>query len=55
LKASKTSIADVDVEMTSEVNSSGTAQTGCRVKIKLEMPEGVVEIHHSDPRSCSTC
>ncbi len=58
-KASKTSVADVDVEMASDVGSMGTARTGRGAKAKLEMPDSenppaeVVEVRRRNCRSNS--
>jgi hypothetical protein len=54
-KVSQTSVAGVDVEMASEVGSSGTAQTrhGVKSKVKSEMPdsdnlpEGAIEVRRN--------
>ena len=58
-KASKTSVADVDVEMASEVGSTGTARTGRGAKAKSEMPDSenppaeAVEVRRNNCRSNS--
>jgi len=58
-KASKTSVADVDVEMASDVGSTGTARTGRGAKAKSEMPDSenplaeAVEVRRRNCRSNS--